>query len=62
MLDLVASRSYVITLTSKAREALLGKVRVLLDTHPALEGRDHIDMPYVTHCSRATLSRAVVSR
>lgn len=62
MLDLVASRSYVITLTSKAREAPLGKVRVLLDTHPALEGRDHIDMPYVTRCSRATLSRAVVSR
>lgn len=56
LLELVASRSYLITLRREDRVALLDEVRVLLDTHPALTGRDEIDMPYITECSRARLS------
>lgn len=52
VLDLVASRSYVITLAPADRAAVLDEVRDLLDTHPALQGRDDVDIPYVTECSR----------
>jgi SAM-dependent methyltransferase len=47
--DMVASRSYVITLEPAPREELLGRVRELLD--PARP----IEMPYVTECYRAEL-------
>ncbi len=53
--DMVASRSYVITLPPAGREALLGEVRELVRTHPALAGADEITLPYVTRCSRARL-------
>jgi SAM-dependent methyltransferase len=53
--DTVASRSYVITLPDADREALLGEVRELVRTHPALAGADEIALPYVTRCSRARL-------
>ncbi|GLY64213.1 class I SAM-dependent methyltransferase [Amycolatopsis taiwanensis] len=50
ILDMVASRSYVITLKPETREELLGRVRALLDAkHP-------VEMPYVTKCYRARLS------
>ncbi len=62
LLDLVASRSYVITLAPDDRQALLQEVRALLDTHPALSGRDDFDMPYVTECSRGRLRLASSSR
>ena len=55
LLDLVASRSYVILLPSDQRAALLAQVRQLIATHPALVGRTEIDLPYVTQCARATL-------
>jgi SAM-dependent methyltransferase len=55
ILDLVASRSYVIMLQADARAALLAEVRRLLTTHPALAGRDEVELPYVTHCFRAQL-------
>lgn len=62
VLDLVASRSYVITLPAEDREALLAEVGVLLDSHPALRGNAIVDMPYVTECSRFGLQEASSSR
>ncbi len=55
ILDLVASRSYVITLTEQERSQLLGEVAELLSGHPALSGRDEVEMPYVTRCTRVRL-------
>jgi SAM-dependent methyltransferase len=55
VLDMVASRSYVITASPGERDAVLSSVRELLRTHPALAGRTGIAMPYVTRCSRARL-------
>jgi SAM-dependent methyltransferase len=55
VIDLVASRSYVITMTPPEREAVLGRVRRLLGTHPDLAGAARISLPYVTRCSRAQL-------
>jgi SAM-dependent methyltransferase len=52
LLDLVASRSYVIVLPAEKRDGVLTAVRDLIDNHPALAGRDEIAMPYVTRCSR----------
>ena len=50
LVDLVASRSYVILMASDERADLLGKVREL-----AAELGDSFAMPYVTHCARADL-------
>ena len=55
MTDWVASRSYVITLPDERRSAVMGQVRELLDTHPALAGEDEIALNMVTRCSRADL-------
>lgn len=55
LLDMVASRSYVITASADRRDALTASVRDLLDTHPDLTGRNHFAIPYVTHCFRADL-------
>jgi len=55
ILDLVASRSYVITMTEQERSELLGEVTELLNDHPALSGLDEIEMPYVARCTRVTL-------
>jgi SAM-dependent methyltransferase len=57
MTDWVASRSYVITLPGERRRRVLGQVRELLGTHPALAGREEITLNMVTHCSRADLPR-----
>ncbi|MFF8811371.1 class I SAM-dependent methyltransferase [Streptomyces pactum] len=49
IMDMVASRSYVITLRPAAREELLARVRALLDAErPAA-------MPYLTECYRTQL-------
>jgi hypothetical protein len=56
LLDLVASRSYVILLGAEERAELLARVRSLTETHPALAGRTTFAMPYVTHCVRAELA------
>lgn len=53
LLDLVASRSYVIVLAEPERAELLGNVEELLESHPDLKGRDTVDLPYVTRCTRA---------
>jgi SAM-dependent methyltransferase len=55
LLDLVASRSYVILLPPDQRAALLTQVRQLIATHPALAGRTLFDLQYVTQCARASL-------
>jgi SAM-dependent methyltransferase len=55
LLDLVASRSYVITLAERERAAILDEVRALLATHPALAGGDMVGLPYITACFRAEL-------
>lgn len=55
LVDLVASRSYVITLAEPERKAILDEVRDLLATHPALAADDVVDLPYVTACFRAEL-------
>ncbi|WP_238490610.1 class I SAM-dependent methyltransferase [Actinoplanes flavus] len=55
LLDMIASRSYVIVLSEPERRDLLAGVEDLLDTHPATRGRDEITMPYVTHGTRAHL-------
>jgi SAM-dependent methyltransferase len=58
LLDLVASRSYVITLPADRRTALLDQVRDLLAEHPDLAGEGDILLPYVTRCTRADLPPA----
>jgi SAM-dependent methyltransferase len=56
LLDMVASRSYIIVLPEPRRRELLGQVVELLDTHPDLTGRDELVLPYVTRCTRAVYS------
>ncbi|HLH58547.1 MAG TPA: class I SAM-dependent methyltransferase [Streptosporangiaceae bacterium] len=53
LLDMVASRSYVITMPAADRDILLAEVRRLATAHPTLAGSDDIALPYVTRCSRA---------
>lgn len=50
--DMVASRSYVITLPDDERDRLLAEVDDFLREHPSLAGRDEIELPYVTYCTR----------
>jgi SAM-dependent methyltransferase len=52
LLDLVASRSYVIVLPAAERAELLAAVADVLDTHPALRGAERVRVPYLTRCSR----------
>lgn len=53
--DLVASRSYIITMDPAGRAARLRRVRELVATHPDIAGASEFPLPYVTRCSRATL-------
>ncbi|MFF2750511.1 class I SAM-dependent methyltransferase [Kitasatospora sp. NPDC058048] len=55
IVDMVASRSYVIALPEDQRERLLADVEQLLATHPDLAGREEIALPYVTRCTRVRL-------
>ncbi|WP_144765744.1 class I SAM-dependent methyltransferase [Curtobacterium sp. 9128] len=52
LLDMVASRSYVIVLPGAERDALLRDVEHLLDSDPTTAGRATIAVPYVTHVHR----------
>jgi len=56
IVDMVASRSYVITMAERERAQLLGEVEELLGDHTALRGRDEIELPYVTRCTRVRLA------
>jgi SAM-dependent methyltransferase len=56
LIDLVSSRSYVITMPDDERAALLAAVSELAAArHPVLADQDQglITIPYVTHCYRA---------
>ena len=55
VLDLIASRSYVIVLPDDERAALLAEVAELLDHHPGLRGSAEIRLPYRTWCVRTSL-------
>jgi SAM-dependent methyltransferase len=48
LLDMAASRSYVITLPDGDREQILGDVADFLNDHPDLKDRDDIPMRYLT--------------
>jgi SAM-dependent methyltransferase len=52
LLDMVASRSYVILLPPDERQTLLDRVRQLVETDPATAGQAEISLPYVTRCWR----------
>ena len=58
LVDLVASRSYIITMPAAERAAALEEVRELVNRHPALAGSGGIVLPYVTECYRTTLAAA----
>lgn len=53
LLDLIASRSYVIVASQDERDEIAARVQRLLDHHPQLAGRERFEMPYVAYASRA---------
>ncbi|MGI8879403.1 MAG: class I SAM-dependent methyltransferase [Jatrophihabitans sp.] len=53
IVDLLASRSYVIAMDEPARVELLDRVRESIRTHPDLIGRTEVDAPYLTTALRA---------
>jgi SAM-dependent methyltransferase len=53
LIDLLASRSYVIVLPPDERARLMAGVRRFLETDPSTAGKAEISVPYVTRCSRA---------
>jgi ubiquinone/menaquinone biosynthesis C-methylase UbiE len=53
LVDLAASRSYVITMAEPHRRRLLGRVRELTLTHPELAGQEVFELPYRTVVWRA---------
>ncbi|TWX37060.1 class I SAM-dependent methyltransferase [Frigoribacterium sp. ACAM 257] len=55
LLAMIASRSYVITLSEDDRAQVLRDVGQLLDTHPDTRGAETIRLPYVTRASRTLL-------
>jgi SAM-dependent methyltransferase len=56
LIELIASRSYVIIAPEVERSAILGSVQDLLERHPDLAGRDEFEMPYVTYASRSHIA------
>ncbi|MCW2910893.1 MAG: putative methyltransferase, partial [Actinomycetia bacterium] len=56
LIDLAASRSYVITMPDEQREAVLARVRRLASALPGLAGSGELVLPYVTECYRAERS------
>jgi SAM-dependent methyltransferase len=55
LIDLLASRSYVIVLPEAERATLLANVRRFLADDPVTAGKAEISAPYVTRCSRARM-------
>ncbi len=55
LVDLVATRSYILTAPDQERERLIEQVRRLLATHPETAGHHVVDLPMVTTCIRATV-------
>jgi SAM-dependent methyltransferase len=56
LVDLVASRSYIITATPERRREVLDGVRDLVARHPDLAGRPTFAMPYRTFAFRAEVA------
>jgi SAM-dependent methyltransferase len=54
VVDLISTRSHVQVLPEDERARLLARVAELVDTHPALAGKERVEVPYVTSCWRAT--------
>ncbi len=52
VVDMIASRSYVILLPGDQRDRLLASVRHLLETGSAAGGQGQVNLPYVTWCWR----------
>jgi SAM-dependent methyltransferase len=57
LVELVASRSYLIVAPEEERRQILASVRELVATHPDLAGRESFAMPYTTRCFRTALAR-----
>jgi SAM-dependent methyltransferase len=55
VVDLVASRSFLLSAAAGERERLLAAVRGLLGEHPDTRGRDVLTLPQRTICYRAVL-------
>lgn len=55
LVELLASRSYVIVAPEPERQEFFAAVRELVATHPDLAGRESFAMPYITRCFRAGL-------
>jgi hypothetical protein len=55
LLEMVSSRSYVITASPARRAEILAGVRALIEADPALSRGDTFEMPYRTYCFRAAL-------
>ena len=55
VVELAASRSYVILLPEGERRALLDRIRALFAEHPDLAGRETVALPYLTRCFRAAV-------
>lgn len=53
LVQLVESRSYVITLPEEQRSELLAEVAEFVATDPALAGPETVGFPYITRCTRA---------
>ncbi len=54
LLDMIRSRSYFITADAARQAELLDGTRALVETDPDLGGGISFDLPYRTHCFRAT--------
>ncbi len=54
LLDMIRSRSYFITADAEHQAKLLDGTRALVETDPDLAGSTAFDLPYRTHCFRAT--------
>lgn len=55
LVELLASRSYVIVAPEDERQELFAAVRELVATDPELAGHESFEMPYMTRCFRAGL-------
>lgn len=53
LVEMAASRSYIITATPRRRREILDGIRVMVEWEPSLG--DEFDFPYRTYCFKATL-------
>jgi hypothetical protein len=56
LLEMVRSRSYVITAPEPERDSILAGVRELVEAEPGLDADGEFELPYVTCCFRARLA------